>query len=245
MMSYISMLKNALNILPSSFKAFCTAKTSSVIKITPLHSLQVSLNAKMTIFNGYELPLHFDGILEEHHHCRTHSSLFDISHLAQFEVYGQERASFLESLSVIDLNEVKLNNSIVSAFTNEKGGIIDIFTVTNKEESLSLVVNSACSEKDYSLLMKHSQSDEWKGKDLKIVKVEGRSLISLQGPKSAKVLQPLISGNLSNLGFLESATLEIPGINEFVFISRRGYTGKESLKKARMVLKFQFLIRMQ
>jgi len=102
-----------------------------------LHSYhQDVLKAKMIPFAGYEMPVLYKGILEEHIHCREHASVFDVSHMGQIRIHGKDRVEFIESLCCGDIKELKGGAATLSLFTNENGGIIDDTIITNKRDFL-------------------------------------------------------------------------------------------------------------
>lgn len=178
----------------------------------------------MLAFAGYEMPLQYEGIIEEHIHCRNQCSVFDISHMGQIRIHGKDRIDFLESLVTGDLRELKINSSALTLMTNEGGGIIDDFIVTKLPEFTNIVVNAACVEKNLKH-MNNEHEKHWLKKDVKIEVLENSALIAIQGPKAYKALQPITAANLSNLYFMESVFIEIPYLNETVLVSRSGYTG--------------------
>ena len=85
----------------------------------------------MVPFAGYDMPVQYFGIIEEHMHCRENASLFDVSHMGQVHIYGKDRFSFIESLCVGDIKDLKSGGASLSLFTNDKGGIIDDTIITN------------------------------------------------------------------------------------------------------------------
>ena len=90
----------------------------------------------MVEFAGYDMPVQYFGIIEEHLNCRNNASLFDVSHMGQVRIHGKDRFSFIESLCVGDIKELKTGSAALSLFTNEKGGIIDDTIITNLPDYL-------------------------------------------------------------------------------------------------------------
>jgi len=90
----------------------------------------------MVEFTGYEMPVQYFGILEEHHNCRENASVFDVSHMGQIRIHGKDRIEFIESLCCGDIKELKTGSATLSLFTNEKGGIIDDTIITNMSDYL-------------------------------------------------------------------------------------------------------------
>jgi aminomethyltransferase len=90
----------------------------------------------MVEFAGYEMPVQYFGILEEHNNCRENASVFDVSHMGQIRIYGKDRIEFIESLCCGDIKELKTGSATLSLFTNEKGGIRDDTIITNMSDFL-------------------------------------------------------------------------------------------------------------
>jgi aminomethyltransferase len=90
----------------------------------------------MVEFAGYEMPVKYFGIIEEHNHCREHVSLFDVSHMGQIRIHGNDRKEFIESLCVGDIKELKTGSATLSLFTNDNGGINDDTIITNLPDYL-------------------------------------------------------------------------------------------------------------
>lgn len=176
-------------------------------------------------FAGYDMPIIYKGIIDEHNNCRTNACIFDVSHMGQVRFYGKDSLSFLESLTVGDLKELKNNSASLTVFTNERGGIIDDSIITKMPDFMNVVINAGCKDKDLAHFQQELDT-KWNGKDVKMEVID-RSLIALQGPKAAYVLQELVAGNLHNLSFMNASFMDIPTINENVLISRCGYTGND------------------
>src|SRR5690606_31495877 len=122
---------------------------------TPLHALHLELGARMVPFAGYEMPLHYTGILAEHRHCREAAALFDVSHMGQLRLVGPDAATALESLVPVDVVDLPVGKQRYAFFTNANGGILDDLMVTRRENALFLVVNAACKAADLSHLTTH------------------------------------------------------------------------------------------
>lgn len=97
------------------------------------------LKAKMVPFAGYDMPVQYFGIMEEHNHCRENASVFDVSHMGQIKIHGKNRLEFIESLCVGDINELKEGSATLSLFTNENGGINDDTIITNMGDYLYIL----------------------------------------------------------------------------------------------------------
>ncbi len=90
----------------------------------------------MVSFAGYDMPVQYFGIIEEHNHCRESSSVFDVSHMGQIKIHGKDRVEFIESLCVGDIRELKQGSATLSLLTNQNGGINDDTIITNMNDHL-------------------------------------------------------------------------------------------------------------
>eukprot|EP00340_Litonotus_pictus_P001685 CAMPEP_0170515850 /NCGR_PEP_ID=MMETSP0209-20121228/2244_1 /TAXON_ID=665100 ORGANISM="Litonotus pictus, Strain P1" /NCGR_SAMPLE_ID=MMETSP0209 /ASSEMBLY_ACC=CAM_ASM_000301 /LENGTH=361 /DNA_ID=CAMNT_0010800541 /DNA_START=132 /DNA_END=1217 /DNA_ORIENTATION=- len=183
----------------------------------------------MTNFEGFDMPIMYSGISQEHFACRNNAAIFDVSHMGQVRVYGKDKTEFLESLCVGDLKELKLGTGALTVFLNDKGGIIDDSIVTNMGDYYGIVFNGARKMVDLENL-NNQLNTEFKGKDVRIEHLTEKSLLALQGPKAAVTLQKLVTGNLTNLSFMEQVAMEVPSINEKIGVMRCGYTGEDGFE---------------
>ena len=128
---------------------------SEQLLVTPLHALHTEAGAKMVPFAGYDMPVQYKlGVKKEHLHCRAEAGLFDVSHMGQLRLIGENAAAFMESLVPVDIIDLPAGKQRYAFFTNEEGGISDDLMVTNFGDHLFVVVNAACKEQD----IKHIQS---------------------------------------------------------------------------------------
>jgi len=206
-------------------------KSFSDIQKTALNDYHRSvLNAKMVNFEGFDMPVQYpSGIIAEHMACRNNAAIFDVSHMGQVRVHGKDKIEFIESLCVADLQELKPGSGTLTTFLNENGGVIDDSIVTNMGDYLAIVFNAGRKQIDLQNLQNQLEN-EFKGKDIRIEHLTEQSLIALQGPKAAAILQKIVNGNLSNLGFMEQTKLEVPHLNETIGIMRCGYTGEDGFE---------------
>jgi aminomethyltransferase len=110
---------------------------------TPLYALHLELGAKMVEFAGYDMPVNYPGgIIAEHKHCRESAALFDVSHMGQLRLIGDDAASALESLVPVDVVDLAVGKQRYAFFTNAAGGLIDDLMITRREHDLFLVVNA-------------------------------------------------------------------------------------------------------
>ena len=197
---------------------------------TALHDLHVSQGGRMVPFAGYELPVQFDGIVAEHMHTRNHASLFDVSHMGQITVNGPDfatSAAALESLFPGNLSNLKPGGMRYTVLLNAHGGIEDDLIVTRPAEgqaddgTMFIVVNAARKDHDIAL-MRAALGDR-----LQFTLHENKSLLALQGPQAASVLDELCAAP-RKLAFMQSAPDEIEGIA--CQVSRCGYTGEDGFE---------------
>ena len=188
-----------------------------------MYPLHVEAGAKIVPFAGYEMPVQYPaGIIKEHLHTREKAGLFDVSHMGQISVRGENAALLLESLIPVDIVNLQPGKQKYGLFLNENGGIMDDLMIARiSENEFSLVVNAACKNNDLT----HLNSKI--GEKLEINMSTDRSLVALQGPESASVMKRL-GHDLSNMAFMDICTLDIMGIN--CSITRSGYTGEDGFE---------------
>lgn len=209
----------------------------SSIQKTPLHALHQELGGKLVPFAGYELPVQFPtGIIEEHKHTRDKASLFDVSHMGQalLEIgdLGQgdqshrNVAGIFERLVPGEIAALKRGAARYTFLLNDQGGILDDLMVTRPfdeadQGSLYLVVNGATKKADFELMAQEI------GSDARLVPLDQRALMALQGPAAADVMSQLAPDAIS-LKFMQSRRLDVAGFN--CWVSRSGYTGEDGFE---------------
>jgi glycine cleavage system aminomethyltransferase T len=205
---------------PSQFSESHVSKaTAQDLKKVPLDALHRARGAKMVPFAGYAMPVHYEGgIIAEHLHTRATASLFDVSHMGQAHLRGDDAAAALETLVPGDIKGLTKGKTRYTLLTNDKGGVIDDLMVTNCGGYLFLVVNAACKERDFA----HIRARIGARAELEVR--EGRALIALQGPAAATVFGRLVPA-ARHMSFLTAETLEVGDIS--CFVSRSGYTGED------------------
>ncbi|MGE4660692.1 MAG: glycine cleavage system aminomethyltransferase GcvT [Arenicellales bacterium] len=198
------------------------ARDSRHVKRTPLNDLYQELGAKMVAFAGYEMPVHYPaGIISEHHHVRKSAGLFDVSHMGQIRVSGENAASWLETLLPTDLIDLEESIQRYSFLTNDSGGIIDDLMVYRLDNEYCLVVNAANKEDDLTLMYERATPG---------VEINARAdlaLIALQGPHAAAALRS-IAPRVESLGFMTAATMAIAQVD--CCVTRSGYTGEDGFE---------------
>ncbi|WP_288904349.1 glycine cleavage system aminomethyltransferase GcvT [uncultured Sneathiella sp.] len=197
------------------------SETSSTKK-TVLYNLHVELGAKMVPFAGYDMPVQYpDGILNEHLHTRESAGLFDVSHMGQLVIAGDNPAAAIETLIPGDIQALGSGEMRYSFLTNEQGGILDDLIVTQRTEDLFVVVNAACKAQDIALL-----TDGLAGK-AQVTELTNRALVALQGPKAAAVLARF-APEVATMSFMTYREVDIDGVP--CFVTRSGYTGEDGFE---------------
>jgi aminomethyltransferase len=161
------------------------------------------------------------GIMNEHLHTRARASLFDVSHMGQIRLAGDDAAAALETLVVGDILGLAPGRMRYTLFTNERGGILDDLMVTNAGDHLFVVVNAACKDDDIAHLRRHLAGR------VKIVPLADRALLALQGPAAAAVMARLAPA-ASAMAFMTGQGMEIDGLP--CFVTRSGYTGEDGFE---------------
>jgi aminomethyltransferase len=188
----------------------------AVLKRTPLFEAYKQYGAKTIDFGGWELPVQFSSIKEEHEAVRTKAGLFDVSHMGEIEVMGTGSLDYLQKMMTNDISKLKKGGAQYTAMCYENGGTVDDLLVYKLEDDhYLLVVNAANIEKDYQWLEDH--------------KTENVQL-ALQGPLAETVLQKLTADtDLSTIGFFKfQENVNLNGIEALV--SRTGYTGEDGFE---------------
>ena len=157
---------------------------------TALYNFHKNLGAKFVPFAGYEMPIQYkEGIVKEHIITRESAGFFDVSHMGQLFVSGNDSSEkSLEKIIPLDFKEIKMNQSKYSFLINDKGGVIDDLMITRVEGGFNIILNAACKDNDIKEIAKclNSESKYELRKDL--------SLIALQGPKSETILETVVKG---------------------------------------------------
>ncbi len=195
---------------------------SASLSKTPLHDLHVELGARMVEFAGYSMPVSYPaGILAEHRHCRASAALFDVSHMGQLRLTGDDAARALESQIPADIAGLAVGKQRYGLFTNASGGILDDLMIARREGDWLLVVNAACKAADTARLQSSI------GHRCTVQPLPELALLALQGPKAGAALVRLHPGVLS-LTFMTGGWFELE--RERCWITRSGYTGEDGFE---------------
>jgi aminomethyltransferase len=197
---------------------------------TPLHTLCLKQQARMTEFAGWEMPVQFSSIKHEHEAVRERSGMFDISHMGKFILQGMGVIEALQALVPSNLQRLTPGQAQYTVLLNPEGGIIDDLIVylqsrqENGEENVVAIVNAATTEKDKAWMLEHLAKSAVALEDVS----RNHALISIQGPTAVATLQHLTDSNLSSIGRFAHATLKLLG--QPAFVARTGYTGEDGFE---------------
>ncbi len=191
------------------------------MKNIALHRIHESLGAKIVPFAGYNMPVQYEGVTAEHLTVRKSVGVFDVSHMGEFLVEGENALALIQKVTSNDASKLEIGDAQYSCFPNENNGIIDdLICYKIKENQYLLVVNASNIEKDWNWISKYNLEF---GANLKNIS-EDYSLLAIQGPKAIEAMQSLSSLDLTDIPFYKFKIGDFAGI-ENVIISATGYTG--------------------
>ncbi|WP_416807461.1 glycine cleavage system aminomethyltransferase GcvT [Bacillus safensis] len=197
-----------------------------MLKRTPLFHAYETFGAKTIDFGGWELPVQFSSIKEEHEAVRTKAGLFDVSHMGEVDVKGQDALPFLQRLLTNDVSKLTDGKALYTAMCYEDGGTVDDLLVYQKEKNhYLLVINASNIEKDVDWLLKHQEKDDVLIKNMS----DQTALLALQGPLAADIIKEVADKEVTSLKpftFLSKAEVA----NKEVLVSRTGYTGEDGFE---------------
>jgi aminomethyltransferase len=191
------------------------------MKSTPFTEKHIQLGAKMAEFAGYNMPISYSGINDEHHAVRNNAGVFDVSHMGEFILKGENALPLIQKLTTNDASKLVKGKAQYSCFTNEKGGIVDDLIVYCLEENkvYMLVVNASNIEKDWNWVVAHNDGN------VEMHNISDQTcLLAIQGPNATKILQPLTEIDILNLKYYSFVKGKFAGIDNVV-VSATGYTG--------------------
>lgn len=188
---------------------------------TALFDKHVALGAKMVPFAGFEMPVQYTGVTEEHFAVREKVGIFDVSHMGQFFVEGPKAKDLLQYVTTNNVDTLEDGKAQYTCLPNGNGGIVDDLIVYKMaDEKYFVVVNASNIDKDWAHISKYNEKF---GAEMRNASDE-MSLIAIQGPKATETLQKLTDTNLSTLPYYHFTVGTVAGIDE-VIISNTGYTG--------------------
>ncbi len=194
-------------------------------KRTPMYHLYKEMGAKCIDFGGWDLPVQFSSIKEEHEAVRTKAGLFDVSHMGEVTVKGDEAEAFLQYLLTNDVSKLEKNQALYTAMCYENGGTVDDLIVYKKDmNDYLLVVNASNTEKDFEWIVSHAPE----GATCENISSEVAQL-AIQGPKAESILQKMTETDLTEIGFFKFKDhVELGNVSALV--SRTGYTGEDGFE---------------
>ena len=191
------------------------------MKNTPFTAKHLALGAKMAPFAGYNMPISYTGINDEHAAVRTNAGVFDVSHMGEFILKGPDALDLIQRITTNDASKLTAGKAQYSALTNKEGGIVDDLIVYCIEENkvYMLVVNASNIEKDWNWI------SSFNSKNVEMHNISEKTcLLAIQGPNACKILQPLTDLDILNLKYYTFAKGEFAGVKN-VLVSATGYTG--------------------
>jgi len=190
------------------------------MKTTPFTIRHIELGAKMHEFAGYNMPIEYSGITDEHMTVRNDVGVFDVSHMGEFWVKGPNALAFLQKVTSNDVSVLSTGKIQYSCFPNGKGGIVDDLLVYHFEENkYLLVVNASNIDKDWNWCVNNNTE----GAELENAS-DWMAQLAVQGPKATEMLQKLTTINLSEIPYYTFKVGTLAGVKD-VIISNTGYTG--------------------
>lgn len=191
------------------------------MKNTPFTQKHIDLGAKMAEFAGYNMPISYSGINDEHATVRKNAGVFDVSHMGEFILKGDTALDLIQRVTSNDASKLKEGQAQYSCLPNEEGGIVDDLLVYCLEPNkvYMLVVNASNIEKDWKWISKHNTHKT------EMHNISDKTcLLAIQGPNAAKILQPLAEMDILNLKYYTFVKGKFAGVDN-VLISATGYTG--------------------
>lgn len=189
------------------------------MKLTKFNSIHRQLRAKLVEFAGFQMPIYYSSIIDEHLTVRSSVGVFDVSHMGEIVIRGKNALELVQKITTNDASKLNYGRVQYSAMCYENGGIVDDLLVYKLEDSFMLVVNASNKQKDFDWILNH------KANDVEIIDAsDDYSLLAVQGPKSLETLSELVDFNLSELEYYHFKRCKIENID--VILSRTGYTGE-------------------
>ena len=202
---------------------------TSQLKYTPLHPTHKRLNARMMPFGGFDMPVHYEGIVAEHLAVRSTAGLFDVSHMGEFIVEGKDAASFIQYLISNDIRRLEDGKALYTVMCNETGGIVDDLLVYRLSKlRYMLVVNASNIQKDFDWIVSRNT---WTNATVTDISSE-TALLAIQGPRAFDIVQSITTTPLEDLNFYHFLCVDAStfmGLDS-VILSHTGYTGERGLE---------------
>ncbi len=196
------------------------------LKRTPLYETHLKYGGRMIDFGGWELPVQYSSIKEEHRACREEAALWDGSHMGEILVEGKNALAFLQMIMTNDISKGSPGRVVYSPMCYPDGGVVDDLMIVCLKNGYLLVVNASNIEKDYEWLVGAARYFH----DVKVTdQSDETAQVTLQGPNSEKILQPLTKHPVSKLRYYRAAEhVDVAGID--CLVTRTGYTGEDGFE---------------
>ncbi len=192
-------------------------------KKTPFYDKIVQQRAKIVEFAGFFMPVQFEGIIPEHKAVRKSVGVFDVSHMGEVEITGDDRIKFVNHMITNDASKLALNQVLYTTMLYPDAGIVDDLLVYNLKDKVLLVVNASNTDKDFAWIMENKKYDV----DIKNIS-DKIGQLAVQGPKAEPLMQKLFDFDLSTLAFYWATETDMSGMP--VILSRTGYTGEDGFE---------------
>ena len=193
------------------------------LKRTPLFSAHVKAGARMVPFGGWEMPVQYSGIVEEHRTVRSAVGCFDVSHMGEFEAEGPGALAALQRLTTNDVTALEIGQVQYSVLCYPNGGIVDDLTVYRMApERYMITVNAGNIDKDWAHVTEHGSGARWRNLS------EATGLIAVQGPKAEALVGRLAEVDVTRIGYYRFVEGKVAGVTTLV--SRTGYTGEDGFE---------------
>ena len=201
-----------------------SAIVASALKRTPLYNAHRRAGAKLVDFAGWEMPVQYQGVIDEHLAVRRRAGLFDVSHMGEIEVRGAGALEFCQGLTANDVARLEIFQAQYNLLLNERGGVVDdVIVYRVKADAYFICVNASNSDKDFAWLRARANAG---------VEVDNQSALygqmALQGPASVKILASLTAQRLDEIKAFHFAFADVAGVR--CMIARTGYTGEDGFE---------------
>ena len=202
--------------------------TAAALKHTPLHNAHVRAGARMVPFAGWEMPVQYEGVRQEHVAVRTAAGVFDVSHMGEIATRGPRAAEFLQHLLSNDIRKIEPGGAQYALLCRDDGGVLDdLFTYrlspANGEERFLTVVNASNSDSDFDWFRR--QAESFGGVEVSDVSAE-YAMLAVQGPRAVEIIRGLLEGEVP--GRFHHAEGTVAGVPALV--CRTGYTGEDGVE---------------
>ena len=196
------------------------------MKKTPLFDIHTKLAAKISLFNGFQMPIQYSGVRKEHLAVRKKLGVFDVSHMGEFILEGPGSFDLLQFVCSNDISKLNPGKAQYNYLPNYQGGVIDDLIVYQLlDEKYLLVVNAANIEKDFNHIKKYSKKFDVKLENIS----ESTALLAIQGPKSIEAMQSICDAELHLFDHYNHTTTNFAGVKN-VLVATTGYTGEKGIE---------------